>query len=960
MDKNAKLNRCMDKFIVVLFFAIIFVLSVLCIQKFFGRTMNLYQNAKISELSQINAEIENEIKSSFPGLKYFQNIRGLLYRATGKIISENFGYIKDDDGVVRIISPIRDTRLRESITALSDVLKETGTPLVFVNLPDAGEDVTGNFSIDGERHTDVIEQLQENGIDILNIDTNSLNLQTNNITFHTDFHYTTEAEFKIADRVSTYIEEEYGVLFANRDEVFSLHNYTEAEYAFVGNTVRHLGEYYTSKDVFEIYHPNFETAMELVIGKDNELRIGDFSQVVLNGYETLLDYNQYTYWVTDFGQFPQELYTLTNDRNPSAAKILIICDSIFMRGFSYLSLCSGQVTIFDPRVDDNTSTMQVLLDEQNYDIVLVVGSCNGFFESSIRTDKLLAADSPLTLFVDTCNGKNQTEQQTVQIIPEATSYQLYGWAGDTVRGELLSALYVKAGDQIFRCNYGIDRQSVVDYFQNENLRYTGFSVTLPESAFADETVEQLQFIGVSQDGSCRYENYPYDVSYITLPSTVTSEDIPDQLSDTALTLFVDTCNDKNQTEQQTVQIAPGAASYQLYGWAGDTVHGETLSALYVKAGNQIFRCNYGIDRQSVVDYFQNENLRYTGFSVTLPESAFADGVVEQLQFIGVSQDGSCRYENYPYAISYVTETPADDPADDSAVNPADELAPQDNSPLPIILLLGAIVLLIAIFAFLWKKTSLGIKLEQHSFLFEELVKRDFTLKYKRTMLGALWSLLSPLINLLIMWLVFNKMLGSNIDHFVIYLFAGQLVFSYFSDATNMGMTSLLDNAAIFTKVNVPKYLFLFSRNVSSLINFSITLIVFFFFVLLEGIPFTWKFLMLVFPVLCLIVINLGVGMILSALYVFFRDMQYLWGLALQLIMWMSAIFYSIDGYAENVRKLFLLNPVYLCIRYFRKIVIENTVPTMQFHLLLAAMAVAFFSIGCWMYKHYKTKFLYYV
>lgn len=811
----------MDKFIVVLFFAIIFVLSVLCIQRFFGRTMNLYQNAKISELSQINAEIENEIKSNFPGLKYFQNIRGMLYRVAGKTISENFGYIKDHDGVVRIISPIRNTRLLESITGLSDVLEETGTPLVFVNLPDAGEDVTGNFSIDGERHTDVIEQLRENGVDILNIDTDSLNLQTDNVTFHTDFHYTTEAEFKIADSVSNYLEKEYGVLFADRDEVFSLNNYTVAEYDFVGNTVRHLGEYYTSKDAFEIYHPNFETAMELVIGKDSGLRIGDFSQVVLNGYESLSNYNQYTYWVTDFGQFPQELYSLTNDGNPSAAKILVICDSIFMRGFSYLSLCSGQITVFDPRVDGNTSTMQVLLDEKEYDAVLVVGACNGFFESSIRTDKLLAADSPLTLFVDTCN-------------------------------------------------------------------------------------------------------------------------------------------DKNQTDQQTVQITPGATSYQLYGWAGDTALGEPLSALYVKVGDQIFRCNYGIDRQSVVDYFQNENLRYTGFSVTLPESAFADGVVEQLQFIGVSQDGSCRYETYPYAISYVTETPADDPADDPAVNPADELAPQDNSPLPIILLLGAIVLLIAIFVFLWKKTSLGIKLEQHSFLFEELVKRDFTLKYKRTMLGALWSLLSPLINLLIMWLVFNKMLGSNIDHFVIYLFAGQLIFSYFSDATNMGMTSLLDNAAIFTKVNVPKYLFLFSRNVSSLINFSITLIVFFFFVLLEGIPFTWKFLMLVFPVLCLIVINLGVGMILSALYVFFRDMQYLWGLALQLIMWMSAIFYSIDGYAENARKLFLLNPVYLCIRYFRKIVIENAVPTMQFHLLLAAMAVAFFSIGCWMYKHYKTKFLYYV
>ena len=956
MDKNSKLNRCLDKLLIAFFLIVVFVFSVLCVRRFSSRTLELYQSAGISELSQTNMQIENEIKSNFPGLKYFQNIRGLLYRAAGKTISENFGYIKDDGGVVRIISPIQDMRLLKSITALSDVLKETETPLVFVNLPDASEDVAGDFSIDGERHTDVIEQLRENGIDILNVDTDSLNLQANNVNFHTDFHYTTEAEFKIADRVSKYLEREYGIPFVNRDEVFSLDNYTVSKYDFVGNTVRHLGEYYTSKDVFEIYHPKFETAMELVIGKDNGYRIGDFSQVVLNGYETLLDHNQYTYWVTNFGQFPQELYSITNDRSLSAAKILVICDSIFMRGFSYLSLCSGQVTIFDPRVDDNTSTIQVLLDEQNYDAVLVVGSCNGFFESNIRTDKLITADSPLTLFVDTCNDKNQTKSQTVQIIPGAASYQLYGWAGDTVHGEALSALYVKAGDQIFRCDYGIDRQSVVDYFQNENLRYTGFSVTLPESVFVDGTVEQLQFIGVSKDGSCRYKNTPYDVSYVTMPSTVAAEDIPSQLSDTDLTLFVDSCNDENQTEQQTVRIMPGAASYQLYGWAGDTMHGEALSALYVKAGDQIFRCNYGIDRQSVVDYFQNENLRYTGFSVTLPESVFADGTVEQLQFIGVSQDGSCRYAEYPYTISYSEEHPAGDSAD----HPADEMVPQDNSPMPLILLLCAIVLLIVVFVFLWKKTSFGTKLEQHSFLFEELVKRDFTLKYKRTILGALWSLLSPLINLLIMWLVFNKMLGSNINHFVIYLFAGQLIFSYFSDATNMGMTSLLDNASIFTKVNVPKYLFLFSRNVSSLINFGITLIVFFFFVLLEGIPFTWKFLMLIFPVICLIVINLGVGMILSALYVFFRDMQYLWGLALQLIMWMSAIFYSIDGYAENVRKLFLLNPVYLCIRYFRKIVIENAVPTLQFHLLLAAMAIAFFGIGCWMYKHYKTKFLYYV
>ena len=96
------------------------------------------------------------------------------------------------------------------------------------------------------------------------------------------------------------------------------------------------------------------------------------------------------------------------------------------------------------------------------------------------------------------------------------------------------------------------------------------------------------------------------------------------------------------------------------------------------------------------------------------------------------------------------------------------------------------------------------KLKKYQFLFEELVKRDFTKKYKRTVLGMAWSVLNPLLNLLIMWLVFSNFFGNNINHYVIYLFAGNLVFSYFSDATNLGMNSLLGNASIFTKVNIPK------------------------------------------------------------------------------------------------------------------------------------------------------------
>ena len=132
------------------------------------------------------------------------------------------------------------------------------------------------------------------------------------------------------------------------------------------------------------------------------------------------------------------------------------------------------------------------------------------------------------------------------------------------------------------------------------------------------------------------------------------------------------------------------------------------------------------------------------------------------------------------------------------------------------------------------------RFRQYQFLFEELVKRDFTKKYKRTILGMAWSILSPLMNLLIMWLVFGRLLGSNVEHYVIYLFSGQLVFAFFSDATNLGMTSLVGNASIFTKVNVPKYLFLLSQNVSSLINFGLTLLIYLVFAALEGIVFTAK------------------------------------------------------------------------------------------------------------------------
>lgn len=254
----------------------------------------------------------------------------------------------------------------------------------------------------------------------------------------------------------------------------------------------------------------------------------------------------------------------------------------------------------------------------------------------------------------------------------------------------------------------------------------------------------------------------------------------------------------------------------------------------------------------------------------------------------------------------------------------------------------------------------ALKYKQFRFLFEELVKRDFTKKYKRTVLGILWSVLGPLMTLGVMALIFTEFFGRNINHFVIYIFCGNLLFGFFKESTNGGMTVLLANAGIFSRVNVPKYIFLLSQNVSSLINFGINIVVLIIFCIIDGVAISWKFIMLLYPIGCLVVFNLGMGLILSALYLMFRDLKYLYNIFTTLLMYMSAIFYSIDIYPEKVQRLFYLNPVYVYIRYFRKIILEGEIPRLSFHLLAAAYAVIVLVIGAVIYKKKNYKFLYYI
>ena len=255
----------------------------------------------------------------------------------------------------------------------------------------------------------------------------------------------------------------------------------------------------------------------------------------------------------------------------------------------------------------------------------------------------------------------------------------------------------------------------------------------------------------------------------------------------------------------------------------------------------------------------------------------------------------------------------------------------------------------------WERT-----IQKHMFLFSELTKRDFKLKYKGTVLGMFWSMLSPLLQLLVMRMVFTEFFGRNTPFYSTHLFSGLIVFNYYTEATKGSLSALSSNRGIILKIKVPKYLFLLSKNISSLINFVIIIPIYFIFAALDGIHFHLTFFALIYPILLLPRFCIGVGMILSAMQVFFNDTKYLYNIFIILLRYLSAIFYNVERFSPEIQRYFLINPVYVFIKYFRIVVISNQIPSIEYHLLLLGYTLIALLLGGLIYKKNNRKFAYYL
>lgn len=251
-------------------------------------------------------------------------------------------------------------------------------------------------------------------------------------------------------------------------------------------------------------------------------------------------------------------------------------------------------------------------------------------------------------------------------------------------------------------------------------------------------------------------------------------------------------------------------------------------------------------------------------------------------------------------------------------------------------------------------------IQRYGFLIEQLVRRNFNTKYRQSILGVLWSFLNPLLTMLVQYLVFSTLFRSAIDHFPVYLISGIIVFSFFTECVTLGMDAIVMNASLITKVAIPKLIFPFSRALSSLINFLISLLPLLLLMLLTGVRVSPALLLLPLMIALLFLFALGVTLVMATLNVFFRDTRFLWSVISLLWTYATPIFYPDTIWPEGLRGIFHLNPMYQLIDFLRQIVIAGIPPTPERLLACGAGAFGMLMIGLVIFQRYEKKFVFHL
>lgn len=270
-----------------------------------------------------------------------------------------------------------------------------------------------------------------------------------------------------------------------------------------------------------------------------------------------------------------------------------------------------------------------------------------------------------------------------------------------------------------------------------------------------------------------------------------------------------------------------------------------------------------------------------------------------------------------------------------------------------------------------KSTSTHAKteLQKDIFILKQLVGKDFKIKYRRSFLGVAWSVLNPLLMMIVMAIVFTTIFAQGRngsitpEMYPLYLIVGNVTFAVMSDSTSQALSSIIYASSLLKKVKVHRFVFPVQKVLFSLVNFAFSLIAVAIVMLWFHVVPTWHLLLLPVCLILLMFFCMGVGLLLSAATVFFRDVMHLWSVVLTAWTYFTPIFWTTDYILKMphiLRVLMYANPMYNYLQFMREIFLFQTCPTPLEFGLCVAWAVIAMAIGYTVFHKNEHKFILYI
>jgi len=252
-----------------------------------------------------------------------------------------------------------------------------------------------------------------------------------------------------------------------------------------------------------------------------------------------------------------------------------------------------------------------------------------------------------------------------------------------------------------------------------------------------------------------------------------------------------------------------------------------------------------------------------------------------------------------------------------------------------------------------------LALRRYSFLLKQLIRRDFKTRYRGSALGVLWSVLNPLLNMLVLSCVFSQIFR-QVENYMLYVLSGITVFSFFSESTQQGLSSVVANFGLFGKVKVPRVIFPVAKVLSTSINLVITALIFLIMSWCAGIAPTWNYLLIPVILVLVCVFAAGMSMLLSALNVFFRDTQHLYSVICTIWMYVTPVLYPLETtIPEQLHDLFRCNPMYHFVLFFRDVAFYGQTPNITTWAAVLLWSAGMFCAGLYFFYKRQDDFIYY-